>query len=220
MKIIEKIFENNDFDNFSNIKRWSQKSVSRQENLAEHTHFVTLFTSFLVDCFKEDKTKLIALNYAIFHDCDELFTGDICHEVKHNEINGRDIKECLKTFFRFKITEKYYSDDDESCVFFIQNSIGNIDQKIKDVVKLADWLSMIFFLNRENKISNVLEKEYIYCLEKTIYHIDLLILIVNKKENEDFFKDNHIFLPFSSPPEFLFREVKEFLEKLLKEKEK
>ena len=171
MEMIKKVFETEHFDNFSNIKRWNTKVTSRVENLAEHTHFVSLFSMFLSDMLQDEKSKLELLQYSILHDADELFTGDIGHELKYNKLNGKAIRDLIDDFVVDYVSQNF---GDKQCSIFTSVLIGQTDFRVKKIVKLADWLSMVFFLNRQIKISNELINEYNYCIDSTINHCEEL----------------------------------------------
>lgn len=186
MEMIEKIFTTEYFDNFANIKRWNTKVTTRTENLAEHSFYVSLFTMFLSEIVADNYTKLDILRYSILHDADELFTGDIGHELKYNKFNGEELTKGIRDFVEYFVKENFKGDQFE---LFAHNVTGKIDFRVKKIVKLADWLSMVLFLNRQIKISTELIAEYSYCIDCTLTHCNELFDLI-LKDSCGFFKQS------------------------------
>lgn len=171
MSIFEKIFNDPDFDQLNNLSRWNGLSRLKEETVAHHSFMVAWFTRILVEeLFKKDlgleDLKFEATTYALFHDFDEIFSGDIAHNVKYNKHNGSKIREAVDEFVRFKIEDKFNENDDVDKMFkkYLNK---DIDPICKNIVKVSDWLSMFFYLKKEVSLGNRnLMSQYEYCKVK------------------------------------------------------
>ena len=175
MNIIDKIFSDSDLDELNNMVRWNGANRIKDETVAHHSYIVTMFARLLSEeIFKGDvEAKLMTTTYAIFHDFDEIFTGDINHRVKHNQLNGKKIQFLLDEYVSQKANEKFADFSNNSD--FIINKILNKDipNHIRKLVKVCDWLSMIYYLVKERNLGNKsLENRYNYCISKFIESCD------------------------------------------------
>lgn len=144
--------------------RWSLSTVHNRENISQHSFWVVLFTWIL--CKKGDFDSIFtsrAMSYALFHDLDEIFTGDLNHKFKYDKNNGLDLEK-IKEYGRLKCHAKLAS-------FGINESdiqdVFNQDATVKKLVKFADWLSALQFLNFELALGNRTTKvrtDFLYCL--------------------------------------------------------
>jgi len=176
MNIIEKIFNDSIFDELNNLKRWNGLRTIKNETVAEHTYMVSLFTSFLIEEMlnnvnNEDsiKIKLFVIRYSIFHDFDEVITGDIKHSLKHGNKHSEEIKNLLESVINSAIFENFNSGS-ASDNLIIQNVVGLSPEVgkisfLKKIVKVSDWLSMLFFIKKEKSLGNKnLDNQYEYCI--------------------------------------------------------
>lgn len=161
INIISEILQNPIYDQANNTVRWNGLNRIKNESVAQHTYLVTLFTRVILEelfseyPYQSTKDRVISetITYALFHDFDESFTGDIIHPLKYNEVNGAQI--------RLKITEYLQSCGDR---FDTQSPTHQMIRKYvfknrlkqfqKDIVKIADWLSMLFYLEKESELGN------------------------------------------------------------------
>jgi len=76
------------------IERWSLMRNTVKENVAEHSFHVALLTHALCTIANEIFGKNLptekAVTMALFHDCTEVFTGDIPTPVKHHSRRALD----------------------------------------------------------------------------------------------------------------------------------
>ena len=75
------------FDRMSDVIRYSGTKVLNKENLAEHSYYVSVLADSLAEDFEFrfglhiDRYRV--LKYALYHDIEEIFTGDIVSPVKY-----------------------------------------------------------------------------------------------------------------------------------------
>ena len=76
---------------FSSVRRYSNKTLIKDENIAEHSSIVGIITLFIYDNLSPEDRALVDVNktlaFTIFHDLDEIFTGDILNPVKYFTAN-------------------------------------------------------------------------------------------------------------------------------------
>ena len=128
-----------------NLVRYNHKTKITNENVAEHSYFVALFTLRICDKLKvDDFTKMLCLTKAILHDTPETELNDITYDVKRDNPKLNDILEELEDEF-FK---KYY------------NRYANLMRKdwpvtlVTKIVKLADLYSVVQFSLNEMMLGN------------------------------------------------------------------
>lgn len=175
----KEIFNNPIYDQINNMVRWNGTSRIKEETVGHHTHIVTFFTRIILESIFSEITKghkhvIISesLTYAIFHDFDESFTGDIIHGFKHNKYNGKDIRENIEDYLIF-VKEKYFNENTPLNKLMQIYCFNNKElQKYKKmIVKLSDWLSMLFYIQKEQRLGNRnLEQQFQYCIENTKKH--------------------------------------------------
>lgn len=108
------------------VKRYPINHTNRDQSVAEHTFGVVLIAIDILAALPEAKMKELSgdlIMYALFHDMNEIYTGDIPSGFKR----------------RLKAE---YSDIGEKLdgMYVIQN------EEVKGIVKLADYLESIYFL--------------------------------------------------------------------------
>jgi len=154
---ITQYVEDKDLEALNHIKRWYLNRTIRTENIAEHSFLVSFFANVLVEDLCVDSVyaidfKLRVVRLALLHDVDEMFTGDVPHQVKNNGINGAAIKEAMDDFAKQSIIEKWF--DSSKSSKSIRHTILKKDEAVKSIVKVADWLSFLKFCNTEIIMGN------------------------------------------------------------------
>lgn len=107
------------------VKRWPVNWTGRDQSVAEHSYGVLLITISLVESMSAmDRARYSGdcLLYAIFHDMNEIYTGDIPSSFKRQL---RANYPGIKTEF-----------DDQT----------DVSEEVKAIVKLADCLEAIYYL--------------------------------------------------------------------------
>ena len=173
MNIIEKIFHDPDFDQLNNMVRWNGHNRIKDETVAHHSYFVALVSRLMSEEIFKNSTahsfndlKLRIVTYAMLHDFDEIFTGDISHNVKYGTSSGTTLRDLLDKIVVEK-SELKFNKDKKSEILLFENIAEPIDSIIKKLVKVADWLSMLFYLKKEFSLGNKsMLKEIDYCIER------------------------------------------------------
>lgn len=142
----------------SSVRRYSQFHLVKPESVLEHTasvsFLVDLITSDIesLDCFLKDK---IAIDYkrllksVIYHDIDEIVTGDIPRTTKYADADILNkFKELERQSMRLLVLD-----------YELPEGIYNIWENSKsgfegDILKLADIISVVYKVWEEVKIYN------------------------------------------------------------------
>lgn len=166
MNIFDEIFTDPDYDQLNNLVRWNGLNRNNNESVAHHSFIVAWFSRLLVEELLPvgfEPFKLAVTTYAVFHDFDEMFSGDITHDVKYNSYNGTQIKKLIDDFC-IQMTKQKFDGSSPSSALLRSNLLGEIQPEVKSIVKLADWLSMAFYVKKEIKLGNKdLYDQYDYC---------------------------------------------------------
>lgn len=134
----EKIYQMSDILRFSTRKRMHEESV------ATHSFMVAYQCMVLGEVLElSDSDKLCLMQMAISHDLEEIFTTDVISPVKQ-AIPG--LEEALTKYGRENVSrefhllkkplEHYYEEEDKQTALW-------------QIMKLADYLSVLYYVNRE-----------------------------------------------------------------------
>jgi 5'-deoxynucleotidase YfbR-like HD superfamily hydrolase len=185
MNIFKEIFNNPIYDQTNNMVRWNGLSRIKDETVAQHTYIVTLFSRiifeevFSLSEINESIRNIILveiLTYALFHDFDESFTGDILHNFKHNSFNGDKFVKHTNEYLNEVKIDKFNSGNPTHDLISKYAFDKNVSKLVKNIVKLADWLSMTFYIKKEIMLGNKnVENQFKYCIEESRKQCELLI---------------------------------------------
>lgn len=195
--IFYNIFKNPMYDQINNMVRWNGISRNKDETVGHHTHIVTFFTRILLeDLFsflpEEIKNRIIAdtVTYAMFHDFDESFTGDILHGFKHNSFNGSDVKASIAAYLDQVQTQNFGSDSVFDKMITKYAFKVEIEKYQKSIVKLADWLSMLYYLSKERQLGNKnIDRQWNGCLRSVSNQAVTVMEEVNQTFKENGLRD-------------------------------
>lgn len=153
------------------ITRWS---IVR--TIADHSFYVALYTNdicHLLDLPAE--IRLAALQYALWHDVDEIFTGDMPGPNKRALLRSEDSLANWKRQIKEWTTKVFPS--------FHQRSGGHDAHIaiIKAVVKVADWMDAAIFMATEAQMGNRVAETHVpfdsgYAMSEANKLCDLLSL--------------------------------------------
>jgi len=182
--VFEKIIIDEDFDCLNNLIRWNDSKRNKNETVAHHTFLVIWFTRILVENLfdsEDHQIKLEITTLALFHDFDEAFTGDILHPFKYNDFNGEEIRRLIREYCDHRVNTKY-KHWTKTDTLFRDNIISDNHPKIYHmIVKVADWLSMVFYVRKEIKLGNQDMKEnYLFCIQKMKTSVEACLRDLNK----------------------------------------
>lgn len=137
------------------INRWGLMRNAISENIQEHSLQVAIIAHALVliknKYFNGKLAPERAALYGIYHDTNEIITGDLPTPVKYNNNNLTDayksVEEKSKKKLISMLPEDFQKDYEE--IFFYEE-----DEEYKDVVKAADKISAYFKCVEELKTGN------------------------------------------------------------------
>lgn len=178
MESFTKLMLSSKMNNLSCTLRWNGKNVNKGENVAEHSHFVTWVTRIICEHLfiggNSTEAKLDAVTFAIFHEIDEIYSGDVLHNLKYNEFNGYDIRMAIDTYVSKMVMEDFGGDSKHSDM--IMNKVMSPNLTTKHIVKIADWMAMVYFCYREVLMGNSsMSDSSVYCSKKLNDYCDLVI---------------------------------------------
>lgn len=186
-----------DYNQLFDTIRWNSGNLTIQkENLASHQYVVSVMANCIaIDLNFSPEARLSVLDYAMHHDWDELFTGDIGHNVKYNKINGPELRETLKRFIKIKANAIFIekaTDESELLIGKIISEEFDCLPSVKLLIKVCDWLSMVFFCKREVQFGNsYFHNTLTYCLSKFDESVDSFWkqIVIDSEDNAEFLSD-------------------------------
>lgn len=169
--MIDKIFNGPYLRRLDNIIQWQEKDVFARESVSQHSFKVAVFTSVILEDIFPTKNshnvvdeirskhiaefKLKCIQSALFHDLDEaLLLRDISHETKYNGYNGEQIRNALNALSDHIANKEFFDEKLGSCGSMIYYAMRCKNPVVKSVVKVADWMALIFFVRREQDLGN------------------------------------------------------------------
>ena len=140
----------------AHVVRFNGKPQQFTESVAEHSFYVTYFTSVLLHFLKKEHEEIDeakTLKIALVHDMEEAFSGDILTPFKHY---NEEITEAIRKVNRDTIPLMFEDLPKDLSVEFIKLWTEDAEQSSKEaqVVKLADKLSLISKCYEETKVGN------------------------------------------------------------------
>lgn len=157
---LTKLFNRDYLARLDNIKQWLEYDRHQQESVSQHSFKVSVFTMSLLDYFWPTGTEtntVLAFKYrtlklALMHDFDEaILRRDITHEVKYNAYNGMEIRYALDKFVEHQMADDFGADSE---VLQTLSKTGEYYDITHAAVKVADWMALLYFLNRELSMGN------------------------------------------------------------------
>lgn len=132
------------------VPRWCIIRTIRQQNLAEHSYFVTLALYDLMEHIAEKAPSFYPapiaraelLKLAMLHDYSETITGDITGPVKSQILDPE------------KTAAFIFEQENARLGFSPTASIAALPPEQKFMLKIADWLESALFLRDEIKLGN------------------------------------------------------------------
>lgn len=145
---------------FSSIRRYSNKTLIKEENVAEHSSIVGIISLFLYDNLSTSDQSLVDINktlaFTIFHDLDEIFTGDMINPVKYYK---PEIKNGVEEYADLCMKEFQNKSGISSILRYTQ--MDNLNEYEYSILKLADIISVFVKFRIENGLGNrLLDVDY------------------------------------------------------------
>jgi 5'-deoxynucleotidase YfbR-like HD superfamily hydrolase len=127
--------------------------------------------------------RLDCIEYAMYHDLDEMWTGDVMHPFKYNQVNGDVVRSSIEDYVTHAASRTFVVET-EVGDHLMQISSQEPVSTVKSIVKLADNLSLLNYCLTEVMSGNkFFEVHMNKCLELINRSCNQLIHIYpNKKE--------------------------------------
>jgi len=131
------------------VNRFSSFNVSRYENVAEHSYFVSLYCMLIANDIEESVNYERLMQSALLHDIDESMTGDIIRMIKYDSEAMKQVVDRISLNSVRVILGDLNADKlIESFIYSKSNSIEG------DILKVADMLSVSSYLLSELERGN------------------------------------------------------------------
>lgn len=123
----------------SHVHRWSIARLIKPQNVAEHSFYVTHYAVQICQLLGigDENFYAAVMHYALWHDVDECFTGDIIGPVKRS-VQDKDKFDLYKAK---GMAERF-------------NYVPDPSDDIKSIIKCADLLDEVLYLSGEMQMGN------------------------------------------------------------------
>ena len=122
------------------VPRWGIIRTIRQQSVAEHSYYVTLYAGWIAQFLGRDwPDVLFILEHALTHDFNEMVTGDIPQPYKKCITDVKDTKICSAS---------------RSMMSSIHTVHGNNQETCKKIIKVADLFEACMYLKDEMGMGN------------------------------------------------------------------
>lgn len=137
------------------VDRFSTCRRNHRENVAEHQFYTAFFT--LLICEHVDAANVgIAVIRALVHDVEEHCTGDVIRPIKHGSKEVSEALDGAGTKFCNKFFHSLTNDEGVASKLFADWKYAKDSSMEGMIVKFADFLSVIAYLNQEVRSGNYL----------------------------------------------------------------
>lgn len=167
-----------------NIIQWCERDVHQRESVAQHSYKVTVFTNVLLESLFQDQEETIeilrfkneCINHAMFHDWDEaLIRRDLSHVMKYNNYNGDSIRKVVDDLAEHLARQEFLVSDIVGGKR-VYDGILPENSLVHSVVKVADWMALQYFVDREIRLGNgTFSAENYYCPKSMIEAINKML---------------------------------------------
>lgn len=124
----------------AHVPRWTIARTLKPQNLATHQYFVTVNAMWLYHTLSIPVNPHSLCVAALFHDCDEIFSGDLPGPAKR-------MMKCDQTAIKEVTAQNVWGY--APCLFHMEK-----DPRIKDVIKVADLMDEVQYLLEEERLGN------------------------------------------------------------------
>lgn len=145
----------------AHVTRFSSKPQHFQESVAEHSFFVAYIATIMCELLEKDGEKIDkekAIEMALAHDMEEMFSGDILGPFKHKL---PEVSVAIRTLNQEMIKEVFADLPQDLARHFISlwEEEGQRQTTEAQIVKVADTLSLIAKCAEEVKVGNTFFQE-------------------------------------------------------------
>lgn len=143
---------NRNYRMLSYVPRWGIAPRHHQQTVAEHSYYVTLYAAQLCDRMGvRDGGRLNVMEYALVHDVFEAWESDIPGPAKRALVDP-DRAKTYHAAFAAQM-DPYYRGSHVLGIETVQDGHG-VERPIKDIVKVADLIDSVFYLQQELMMGN------------------------------------------------------------------
>jgi 5'-deoxynucleotidase YfbR-like HD superfamily hydrolase len=129
--------------------RYNSIPVYQQESVATHSFWVSFYSLLVHKQLHPEQNSMLessVLKHALLHDIGECLTGDVVRTFKYS---SQKFKEAVD-LAEYNMVERYMPIQIKQVLNEIEmDSTSSIGSYIKCVVKVADFISLYMFMNRE-----------------------------------------------------------------------
>lgn len=146
-----------DLRNMATVKRWGIVPTIKDQSNAEHTFFVICYVNDICTYLEvTDDVRLAALKYAIWHDMDEILTGDAPGPHKRHFMikNSNWVFKSMEKIFNRR-TDRMYG------TMLREPGAAGKNEAMHTIVKAADLIESVLFLVEETRLGNSNVHEHI-----------------------------------------------------------
>ena len=174
-----------------NIIQWQERDVHQRESVSQHSYKVTVFTNLLLESLLQGQEETIemlrfkneCINHAMFHDWDEaLIRRDLSHVMKYNDYNGDAIRKVVDDLAEHLAKKEFVVSGvvGGKCVY---DGILPTNELVHSVVKVADWMALQYFIDREFRMGNcTFSVESYYCRKSLLEAINKMLKLFEESE--------------------------------------
>jgi 5'-deoxynucleotidase YfbR-like HD superfamily hydrolase len=187
--MIYTIFKKEWLSIFDNLVHWSELNQLKKESVSSHSYKVVCLTRIISEeIFTKDnfEMKLACIDYATFHDWDEIFIKrDMSHRTKYNDFNGAQLRKILDELVVHLVSENIGGKTPASLLMSQNILKEGLLKGVKEVVKTADWLALIHHCMIELQMgNNTFYPKLLYALDKLELSIEQIRLCLGIWNNE------------------------------------
>lgn len=143
----------------NNTFRFSGRSLIKNQSVTEHSYWVAVIAGEITKVEnivrKFYQKKQISLSdvyqFGLFHDLEEVYSGDINHEFKYfnNSVKNETFRKQLDEMIIMIMEEKM-----KNFPTSIRKYVKIKDNEIKTIIKLADWLQLFQYIKNEELLGS------------------------------------------------------------------
>lgn len=131
------------------VKRWSIVWRTREDNIAEHSWYVTVYSTLVAQVIGWQGPAAAMLARAALHELEELVTGDVVSPVKCRLIDRDRLEQFVHTELSRSLPFAHALNTS------IADSVSpTVLAEIDAIIKVADTLDALFFLLTEEQLGN------------------------------------------------------------------
>lgn len=137
-----------EFRTASIVHRWSVVRTIQRDSLANHSFYVTFYAHQIAVMLKWSGPMDLLMLYALLHDADELFTGDVVSPVKRNIVDEEKLVNYVNKLMYERLVT--VADSLTTC------KLHSRWPEIQAIVKAADRLDACLFMTVDQRLGNTI----------------------------------------------------------------